>query len=207
MQGTLLVVKKFKLWEHVVKYYNQFTFQHQWKALGPEIKDQANMWLYNISTLHLSLFLHVLWLLWCVYTQCTSPTISWKIPKMASLEGSFFSSEDTNCKTHIQRYHTYTYMTINSENVYTWLYRLFLGIQFPFMVSCWRSWNIVNTQIVVQHEPTEPDWCTEMLTIKHVLHRGWLCIGRCVVCWLFTYKCSRSYRPNPLFNSHRNTSY
>lgn len=110
MQGTLLVVKKFELWEHVVKYYNQFTFQHQWKALGPEIKDQANMWLYNISTLHLSLFLHVLWLLWCVYTQCTSPTISWKIPKMASLEGSFFSSEDTTCKhTHTAVSYVYIY--------------------------------------------------------------------------------------------------
>ena len=93
-------------------------------------------------------------------------------------------------------------MTINSENVYTWVYRLFLGIQFPFMVSCWGSWNIVNTQIVVQHEPMEPDWCTEMLTIKHVLHRGWLAQGD-VVCWLFTYKFSRSYRPNPPFNSHR----
>ena len=165
MQGTLLVVKKFELWEHVVKYYNQFTFQHQWKALGPEIKDQANMWLYNISTLHLSLFLHVLWLLWCVYTQCTSPTISWKIPKMASLEGSFFSSEDTTCKhTHTAVSYVYIYDYQLRKHEFT----LFLGIQFPFMVSCWGSWNIVNTQIVVQHEPTEPDWCTEMLTIKHV---------------------------------------
>ena len=109
--------------------------------------------------------------IWCVYTQCTSPTISWKIPKMASLEGSFFSSEDTNCK-HTHTAVSYEYITINSENAYTWVYRLFLGIQFPFMLGILKHCKYTDSC-------TAWTYGARLLTIKHVLHRGWLCIGRC----------------------------
>ena len=47
-----------------------------------------------------------------MYTQCTSLTISWKIPKIANLGRSFFSSEDTTCK-HTQWCHTCRWLSIH----------------------------------------------------------------------------------------------
>ena len=111
MQGTLLYsCEEIWIMRTCGKVLQSIHLSASVKSIGPWNKKPSKHVTQNIITYLPCICLCFCFMvtIWCVYTQCTSPTISWKIPKMASLEGSFFSSEDTNCNTHIQRYHTYT---------------------------------------------------------------------------------------------------